>query len=121
AVAFVNGAAAITAVAALALGAWNCANPLAETYAFKGLRHSSAYGPVRLWGSAAFIAGSFLAGAAADTLSARDLIWLIAGAIALSLAAATALVPVSAAGPPAEPGAPARRLLTDPAFIAVIV
>ena len=37
--------------------------PLAETYALKGLpARGRAYGPVRLWGSFAFIAGSFLAG-----------------------------------------------------------
>jgi PPP family 3-phenylpropionic acid transporter len=121
AVAFAEGAIAIATIAALALAAWNCANPLTETYAFKGLRHSSAYGPVRLWGSAAFIAGSFLAGAAADALPARDLIWLIVAAFALSLLAAAALRPVSAAVPPPGNAAPARRLLTDGAFVAAIV
>ena len=53
--------------------------PLAETYALKGLgQRGRAYGPVRLWGSAAFILGTFVAGFATDTIPARDLIWLIA-------------------------------------------
>ena len=37
--------------------------PLAETYALKGLTaRGRAYGPVRLWGSFAFILGNFAAG-----------------------------------------------------------
>ena len=37
--------------------------PLADAYALRGLsQQGRAYGPVRLWGSAAFIAGSFGAG-----------------------------------------------------------
>ena len=52
--------------------------PLAEAYALKGLAaRGRAYGPVRLWGSAAFIAGTFIAGVATDTIPARHLIWLI--------------------------------------------
>ncbi len=40
--------------------------PLAESYALRGLTaRGRAYGPVRLWGSAAFILGSFVAGFAA--------------------------------------------------------
>ena len=55
--------------------------PLAETYALKGLgQRGRAYGPVRLWGSAAFILGTFVAGFATDTIPARHLIWLIVAA-----------------------------------------
>src|SRR5664280_1984000 len=80
-----------------------------------------AYGPVRLWGSAAFILGTFVAGFATDTLPARHLIWLIAGASLLSAIAALALAPLSAATPPAsEPDKPRPQLLRDPAFIAVV-
>ena len=44
--------------------------PLAETYALKGLAaRGRAYGPVRLWGSVAFILGTFVAGFAADTIA----------------------------------------------------
>src|SRR5215475_14839128 len=57
--------------------------PLAETYALKGLLpRGRAYGPVRLWGSFAFIAGNFVAGFAADQIPARHLIWLMVAASA---------------------------------------
>jgi PPP family 3-phenylpropionic acid transporter len=63
--------------------------PLAETYALKELTaRKRAYGPVRLWGSFAFIAGNFVAGFAADVIPARDLIWLIvAASVLIALAA----------------------------------
>ena len=47
--------------------------PLAETYALKGLAaRGRAYGPVRLWGSFAFIFGNLAAGVAADVIPARQ-------------------------------------------------
>jgi MFS transporter, PPP family, 3-phenylpropionic acid transporter len=96
--------------------------PLAETYALKGLAaHGRAYGPVRLWGSFAFIAGNFAAGFAADAIPARDLIWLMVAASGLVALAAWALPPLATAAPepnrsPASPQSPLR----DPAFIAVL-
>ena len=96
--------------------------PLAETYALKGLgQRGRAYGPVRLWGSAAFILGTFVAGFATDTIPARDLIWLIVAASLLSALTALTLAPLSAAAPPASASRAARKpLLRDPAFIAVL-
>src|SRR5690606_28126560 len=96
--------------------------PLAETDALRGLMaRGRAYGPVRLWGSAAFIGGNFAAGLAADVLPARDLIWLIvAASVGMALAAA-ALAPLSAAAEAAGPQPPARSLLRDPAFVAAVV
>jgi len=96
--------------------------PLAETYALTGLTaRGRAYGPVRLWGSAAFILGSFVAGFATDTIPARNLIWLVVGASLISALAALALAPLSAAAPlPREPEKARRHLLRDPAFIAVL-
>ena len=96
--------------------------PLAETYALKGLSaHGRAYGPVRLWGSFAFIAGNFAAGFAADAIPARDLIWLMVAASGLVALAAWTLPPLATAAPepnrsPASPQSPLR----DPAFIAVL-
>lgn len=100
---------------------------LSDVYALRGLaprRH--AYGPVRLWGSAAFIVTNLAAGYLLDLMAARDLIWLIVGAMALCFAAAWALPPLA----PSHHGhgsgegmagaaSPARVLLRDPAFIAV--
>jgi MFS transporter, PPP family, 3-phenylpropionic acid transporter len=96
--------------------------PLAETYALKGLMaRGRAYGPVRLWGSFAFIFGNFAAGFAADAIPARHLIWLMVAASALVALAAWALTPL-AAGPPEQKVQTASRHapLRDPAFIAVL-
>jgi PPP family 3-phenylpropionic acid transporter len=96
--------------------------PLAETYALKGLMaRGRAYGPVRLWGSFAFIFGNFAAGFAADVIPARHLIWLMVAASALVALAAFALEPLDANVP--EPGAQGTQHqlpLGDPAFIAVL-
>ena len=117
-----EGARAILAAYTLASLALTPVMPLAETYALKGLgQRGRAYGPVRLWGSAAFILGTFVAGFATDTIPARDLIWLVAAACLISALAALTLAPLSAAAPPSsEPAAPRQSLLRDPAFIAVL-
>jgi PPP family 3-phenylpropionic acid transporter len=105
---------------ALAAAAHGPAMPLAETYALKGLpARRRAYGPVRLWGSFAFIAGSFLAGFAADLIPARELIWLVVAAFALSAVAAFLIEPMHTE--PHEKTAAPRRLLRDPTFLAVII
>jgi PPP family 3-phenylpropionic acid transporter len=95
--------------------------PLADALALRGLhRYRQAYGPVRLWGSAAFIVSSLGAGAALDTIAASNLIWLVVAATALTAIAAWVLAPpgdepVSASAKPAtRPG-----LLRQPAFLAV--
>ena len=96
--------------------------PLAETYALKELAaRRRAYGPVRLWGSFAFIAGNFVAGFAADVISARDLIWLIVAASVLIALAALALPPMTPrAVAPSAPSPARHNLLRDRSFIAVI-
>jgi len=96
--------------------------PLAETYALKGLGAlGRSYGPVRLWGSAAFVAGNFAAGLAADAIPARDLIWLIVAASGLIALAGLALLPLSTAvAALGEPSAPRASLLRDPVFIALL-
>lgn len=93
--------------------------PLSETYALKGLAaRGRAYGPVRLWGSATFIFGSFAAGFATDAIPARHLIWLIAAASLLAAGAAFALGPVHTAQSMPAPPPSRRSVLRDPAFIA---
>jgi len=119
ALAFAQSFLAILVLTAFASAALSPANPLAETYALHGLsERNRAYGPVRLWGSVAFVVGTFLAGYAVDALPAHDLIWLIVAAAALSALAGVMLEPMDFA-----PRAPAlgrsRRLLTDPAFLSV--
>src|SRR5262249_58041336 len=97
-----QGAAAIMAAFALASAFYTPLMPLADAYAFRGLGGiGRSYGPVRLWGSAAFIGGSFAAGFLLDVIAASDLIWLIVAAMALTAAAWFSLAP-----PWPRPGAP---------------
>jgi PPP family 3-phenylpropionic acid transporter len=115
-----NGAAAILAAYAVAALVFTPLLPLADTYALKGLhQRGRAYGPVRLWGSAAFIVGTFIAGIATDTIPARHLIWLIVAGYGISALAATLLAPLSMSAPLAgEPQPAPGGLLRDPAFLA---
>ena len=118
---FAEGAPAIFAAYALASLAFTPVMPLTDAYALRGLAaRGRAYGPVRLWGSAAFILGTFAAGLAGDIFHARDLIWLIAAAAALMTLAALSLEPPARAPPAAAQPAP-RRLLRDPVFIATVI
>jgi PPP family 3-phenylpropionic acid transporter len=96
--------------------------PLAETYAFKGLTvRGQAYGPVRLWGSATYILGNFAAGFATDIIPARHIIWMMVVASFGTALAAWGLMPISTAAPVTDaPEPPQRKLLRDPAFIAVL-
>ena len=123
AVGLAEGAGAILIAYALASLALTPVMPLAETYALKGLTaRGRAYGPVRLWGSVAFILGTFIAGFAADTIAARHLIWLIAAASLISALTALTLAPLAAGAAPApQPAAPRKPLLRDPAFVAVLI
>jgi len=96
--------------------------PLAETYALNGLLAlGRAYGPVRLWGSLAFIVGNFAAGFAADEIPARHLIWLMVAGSALIGVAAWQLVPLAGNPPQQKTEAPQRHgPLWDHAFVAVL-
>src|SRR6185503_8296442 len=86
---------AIAVLYALAATAFMLLFVLSDVYALRGLApHRRAYGPVRLWGSAAFIVANLAAGYLFDFIAARDLIWLIVGAVALCLVAAWALPPL---------------------------
>lgn len=117
-----SGATAILVAYAVASLAYAPIMPIAETYTLRGLMaRGRAYGPVRLWGSAAFIAGTFLAGFATDAIPARHLIWLIFGGMVLAAFSALMLAPLaSGAAPATAPPPPAKSLLRDRAFVAVI-
>lgn len=116
-----SGLAAILAAFVVASLAYTPVMPLAETYALKGLSaRGRAYGPVRLWGSAAFILGSFVAGIAADTIPARHLIWLILAGTAIVALSASLLAPLGIKPVAAHERPPAKRLLRDPVFLAML-
>jgi PPP family 3-phenylpropionic acid transporter len=97
--------------------------PLTETYALKGLAaRGRAYGPVRLWGSVAFIVASFVTGLAIEVMPAQHLIWILVAASALVAFAGLALMPIGAEPGAARPSAPTARggLLRDRGFLAVL-
>jgi PPP family 3-phenylpropionic acid transporter len=121
-VGYSSGAPAILAAFVLASLVYTPAMPLIETYALRGLAvRGRAYGPVRLWGSVAFIAGTFAAGFAADTIPAQYLIWLIVAGVAAMALSALALAPVDSVTPvPDAKPAPWTSPLRDRAFIAVL-
>ena len=120
---FAEGMIAIMAAYALASAAYTPVFLLTDAYALRGLaERGRAYGPVRLWGSAAFIVASLGAGSLLDVIPARDLIWLIVAAMGLAAATACALAPLSGSGarnPATHPSA--KTLLRNPAFLSVAV
>ena len=117
------GFAMIVAAYALASAAYAPVLMLTDTYALRGLaRRGRAYGPVRLWGSAAFIVASFSAGLLLDVLAPGDLIWLIVAAMGLATMTGFVLSPIDRRSPPAAAVVgSARALWRDPGFIAVVV
>jgi PPP family 3-phenylpropionic acid transporter len=123
AVGLAQGTIAITAALALAALCHTPIIPLTDAYALRGLgRRGRAYGPVRLWGSVAFIVGSLGAGVLLDVLAARQLIWLVVAAMVLVAAAALALAPLGERGVIAPATASSRNaLLRDPAFLMVVM
>jgi MFS transporter, PPP family, 3-phenylpropionic acid transporter len=74
-----------------------------------------SYGPVRLWGSAAFIAASWLGGELLERQGEAIVLWLLVGAAA-GTAAASALLPAGPGAPraPALPGGAAAPAAFSP-------
>jgi PPP family 3-phenylpropionic acid transporter len=126
-VGLVDGPLAILAAFTLAMVALSPMLSLSDAYALSGLgARGRSYGPVRLWGSVAFIAGNVGAGLILQAIAPRQLIWLIVFALVLVVAAATALdaVDAGAAGAAPEAAAPVqspKMLLRNPAFLAMVL
>jgi MFS transporter, PPP family, 3-phenylpropionic acid transporter len=96
-------------------------NSLTDAYAVKGLMaHGRAYGPVRLWGSGAFVVGMLGAGAAIDVMPARHLIWLIAAGAILTAVMTFALAPLPSPASAVQARSALRPLLRDRAFLAML-
>jgi PPP family 3-phenylpropionic acid transporter len=101
---------------------WTPMTPLTDAYALRGVaRYGLNYGPLRLWGSAAFVVGALACGLLVDIIAAKHLIWVIASVAALGALASLALLPLDKpkAAAPVPHGTPA--LLRDRGFVAVIV
>ena len=101
---------------------WTPLVPLTDAYALRGVVHYGlSYGPLRLWGSAAFVVGALVCGVLVDVIAARNLIWVIAGMAAVGALVSLALPPLekSKMAPTATDGS--RALLRDRGFLAIIV
>jgi PPP family 3-phenylpropionic acid transporter len=101
---------------------WTPMVPLTDAYALRGVaRYGLNYGPLRLWGSAAFIVGALACGLLVDVVAARRLIWIIASVAGLGAVASLALRPLEhpKPAPAVRPGS--SVLLRDPGFVAIIV
>ena len=106
---------------AVTSAAWTPTIPLADAYALRGVvRHGFDYGPVRLWGSAAFIAGALACGWLVDLIAARHLIWIIAAAAALGAVISLGLQPLDGRHAQAPVREGSGALLRDPGFLAII-
>ena len=100
---------------------WTPMVPLTDAYALRGVaRYGLKYGPLRLWGSAAFVIGALACGVLVDVIAARHLIWVIVTMAALGAVVSLGLQPLDVSPKPAAPGPGAGRLLRDPAFLSVI-
>jgi len=100
---------------------WTPTVPLTEAYALRGvLRYGLKYGPLRLWGSAAFVLGALACGLLVDVIAAERLIWIIVAVAVLGAASSLGLQYLErpASAPPATHG---DKTLRDGGFLAVIV
>jgi len=101
---------------------WTPMVPLTDAYALGGVaRYGLNYGPLRLWGSAAFVAGALICGLLVDIVAARYLIWVIASVAALGALCSLGLQPLDRPKPPETAVLGASALLRDPGFLAIIV
>jgi len=100
---------------------WTPMTPLTDAYALRGVRrYGLNYGPLRLWGSAAFVAGALACGLLVEVIAARHLIWVIAAVAVLSALVSLGLKPIEAPKVAASEIHGDRRLLRDGGFLAII-
>jgi PPP family 3-phenylpropionic acid transporter len=106
---------------AVTAASWTPTVPLTDAYALRGVaRYGLDYGPLRLWGSAAFIVGALGCGLLAGMIAAEHLIWIIVAAGALAALVGFGLQPLESrhARAPMQHGSTA--LLRDRGFLAII-
>jgi len=101
---------------------WTPIVPLTDAYALRGVaRYGLKYGPLRLWGSAAFVVGALACGLLVDVIAARHLIWMIAALAAFGAVVSLGLRPLD--NPKIHPAAlhGATALLREPGFLVIIL
>jgi MFS transporter, PPP family, 3-phenylpropionic acid transporter len=101
---------------------WTPIVPLTDAYALRGVaRFGLKYGPLRLWGSAAFVVGALACGLLVDVIAARYLIWVIAALAALGAAVSLGLKPLDKPKTPPATLRGATALLREPGFLVIIL
>jgi len=101
---------------------WTPMVPLTDAYALGGVaRFGLNYGPLRLWGSGAFVVGALACGLLVDYVAPRHLIWVIASVAALGALASIGLQPLDRPKPAPAAIHRAGTLLRDGGFLAIIV
>lgn len=101
---------------------WTPMVPLTDAYALRGVaRFGLNYGPLRLWGSAAFVAGALACGLLVEVIAAKHLIWVIASVAALGALVGLGLQPLDHPRPATNLPQGADTLLRDPGFLAIIL
>jgi PPP family 3-phenylpropionic acid transporter len=101
---------------------WTPMAPLTDAYALRGVSHYDLnYGPLRLWGSAAFVVGALACGLLVDVIAPEHLIWVIAAVAGLSALASLGLRPIDGVKKADVMPRGASALLRDPGFVAIIL
>jgi PPP family 3-phenylpropionic acid transporter len=101
---------------------WTPMTPLTDAYALKGVaRYGLNYGPLRLWGSAAFVVGALGCGLLVDLIAAKHLIWVIVAVAWLGALVSLGLQPLQVPRAAAVAQSSATALLREPGFLAIIV
>ncbi|THD62759.1 MAG: MFS transporter [Bradyrhizobium sp.] len=101
---------------------WTPMVPLTDAYALRGMtRYGLNYGPLRLWGSAAFVVGALGCGLLVDVIAARHLIWVIAAVAGFGALVGLGLQPLDRPRTAPSAGHGASALLRDRGFLAIIL
>jgi MFS transporter, PPP family, 3-phenylpropionic acid transporter len=100
---------------------WTPTAPLTDAYALRGVAHHRLnYGPLRLWGSAAFVLGALLCGILVDVIAPERLIWVIVVVAGLSALASLGLEPLDGLKRAGTGRHGDSALLRDRGFLAIM-
>jgi MFS transporter, PPP family, 3-phenylpropionic acid transporter len=112
----------VFAVFAVTAAMWTPIVPLTDAYALRGVAaYGLNYGPLRLWGSAAFVIGALACGLLVDVIAAPHLIWVIALVAGLGAIVSLGLEPLDGARTCSAGLERSNGLLRDRGFLAIIV